>query len=234
MLSGDKIGPIDHVAVSGHPSAIAAIGGFMNDRGDRGRIGAAILGVAGPVNVGVALITNSNWVADAAELHAAFGLRVRKPHQRLRSYRLGTAAPEHGTMSGRSGTGRALPAEPMVVVGPGTGLGMAALVRRGSNITVIATEGGTCDASRHDADARMPSLRICADGLATSQPSAPFRDPGLENLYTKPLRQSITPSFRAGAHGDHPHRARSAAARPAGQRSICSAACWARSREISR
>jgi glucokinase len=181
MLSGDKIGPIDHVAVSGHPSAIAAIGGFMNDRGDRGRIGAAILGVAGPVERGRCLITNSNWVADAAELHAVFGFKSVSLINDFEA--IAWALPQLSTHDVRPiGTGRALPAEPMVVVGPGTGLGMAALVCRGSNITVIATEGGhaTLPGTTLREDAVIAHLRR-RFGHASAERA--LSGPGLENLY---------------------------------------------------
>jgi glucokinase len=181
MLSRGTLGPIAHVAVSGHPSVIAAIGSFMSDRGDRGRIGAAILGVAGPVERGRCLITNSNWVADAGELHAVFGFKSVSLINDFEA--IARALPHLSTHDVRPiGAGQALPAEPMVVVGPGTGLGVAALVRRGGDITVIATEGGhaTLPGTTLREDAVIARLRR-RFGHASAERA--LSGPGLENLY---------------------------------------------------
>ncbi len=197
MLSRDTLGPIAHVAVSGHPSVIAAIGSFMSDRGDRGRIGAAILGVAGPVERGRCLITNSNWVADAAELHAVFGFKSVSLINDFEA--IARALPHLSAHDVRPiGAGQALPAEPMVVVGPGTGLGVAALVRRGGDITVIATEGGhaTLPGTTLREDAVIARLRR-RFGHASAERA--LSGPGLENLYeaVAAIDNAVVPSRSA-------------------------------------
>jgi glucokinase len=181
VLTGDTLGPIDHVAVSGHRSTIDAIGGFLRRHHDHGRIGAAVLGVAGPVEGGRCDITNSHWVADVDELCAAFGLTSARlindfealawalPHLEARDVR---------PLAG----GKALPGDPMVVIGPGTGLGIAALVGRGSDIMVVATEGGhaTLPGATAQEDAVIAELRRRFGHVSAERA---LSGPGLENLF---------------------------------------------------
>jgi glucokinase len=181
VLTGETLGPIDHVAVSACPTAIEAIGGFLGNRGDRSRIGAAVLGVAGLVEGGRCLITNSHWVADSAELRAKLGfasvtlindfeaIAWAVPHLR---------ADDVKPLAG----GRAQPGEPMVVIGPGTGLGMAGIMCRGRGLTVIATEGGhaTLPGTTPGEDAVIAHLRR-RFGHASAERAV--SGPGLENLY---------------------------------------------------
>jgi glucokinase len=181
VLTGDRLGPIDHVAVSRYQTAIDAISGFLGNRADRGRIGGAVLGVAGPVEGGRCVITNSHWVTDAGELRTAFGfdfvnlmndfeaIARALPHLRAQDVRL---------LAG----GQAVPGEPMVVLGPGTGLGIAALVPRGNDMTVVATEGGhaTLPGATSREDAVIAHLRG-RFGHASAERA--LSGPGLENLH---------------------------------------------------
>src|SRR5215471_18155005 len=73
VLTGDILGPIDHLPVAGHSSLIDAIDSYLGGRRDR--IDRAILGVAGPVENGRCIIVNSQWIIDAAELQAAYGFK---------------------------------------------------------------------------------------------------------------------------------------------------------------
>lgn len=181
VLIGDRLGPIDHIAVSGHRNAIAAIGDFLAKRADCSRIGRAILGVAGPVEGGRCLITNSHWVMDAGELSAAFGFESTKlindfeaiawalPHLRAHDVK-----PIAG--------GQALPGEPIVVIGPGTGLGMAGLLGTERGMTVIATEGGhaTLPSATPREDAIIAHLRGRFGHVSAERA---LSGPGIENLY---------------------------------------------------
>jgi glucokinase len=181
VLTGDTLGPIDHVAVSGHRSTIDAIGGFLDRHGAHGRIGTAVLGVAGPVEGGRCDITNSHWVADVDELRGAFGLasaRLINDFEAL-AWALPHLAPHDvRPLAG----GKALPGEPMVVIGPGTGLGIAALVGRGSDV-VVATEGGhaTLPGTTEGQDAVIAQLRRRFGHVSAERA---LSGPGLENLYT--------------------------------------------------
>lgn len=180
VLEGDALGPIDHVAVSGYRSAIDAIGGFLGGCRGHGRIDAAVLGVAGPVEGGRCIITNSHWVADTAQLQAAFGFESVKLINDFEA--VAWALPQLSASDVRLLADRqALPGEPVVVIGPGTGLGMVALVRRG-DMMIIATEGGhtTLPGTTPREDAVIAHLRR-RFGHASAERAV--SGPGLENLY---------------------------------------------------
>jgi glucokinase len=180
VLTGETLGPIDHVAVSACPTAIDAIGGFLGNRGDRSRIGAAVLGVAGPVEGGRCLITNSHWVADSAELRAKLGFASVTLINDFEA--IAWAVPHLGADDVKPlAGGRAQPGEPMVVIGPGTGLGMAGIMCRGRGLTVIATEGGhaTLPGTTPGEDAVIAHLRQ-RFGHASAERAV--SGPGLENL----------------------------------------------------
>ena len=72
VLDGGPVGLVEHLPVAEHSSALDTIGEFL---GRVGRVDAAVLGVAGPVQEGRAVITNSHWVIDDGELVAKFGLK---------------------------------------------------------------------------------------------------------------------------------------------------------------
>jgi glucokinase len=181
VLSGDRLGPIDHVAVSGHPSLTDAIGSFLGHHGDRSRVGAAVLGVAGPVGGGRCLITNSHWVADSGQLRAKFGFKSVTLINDFEA--IAWALPYLGAHDVKPlGGGQAAAGEPMVVIGPGTGLGMAAMVRRGGDMTVIATEGGhaTLPGTTPREDAVIAHLRARFSHVSAERA---LSGPGLENLH---------------------------------------------------
>jgi len=181
VLAGDTLGPIDHVAVSAHRSAIDAIGGFLGNRRDHSRIGAAIVGVAGPVQGGRCIITNSDWVADAGALRAAFGFKSVTLVNDFEA--MAWALPQLSAHDVKPlAGGQALAGESMAVIGPGTGLGMAGFLRRGSDIMVIATEGGhaTLPGTTPREDAVIAHLRR-RFGHASAERT--LSGPGLENLY---------------------------------------------------
>ena len=134
------MGPIEVRAVADYPRAADAVADFVERHRQSGPIMAAAIGVAGPVEDGRCDFTNSDWVVDAAELRAEFGFRqVRVVNDfEATAWSLTRLAPSDlfslGGGSGRKGA-------PQVVLGPGTGLGVACLVP-GSPPNVIATEGG--------------------------------------------------------------------------------------------
>jgi glucokinase len=179
VLDADRLGPIDCAAVSGHPSIESAVAAFLDKQASP--IAHAILGIAGPVAGGRCLTTNSRWIADGNKLRAAFGfasvdlvndfetIARALPHLRADDVRPLTG-------------GEAVAGEPMAVIGPGTGLGMAALLCDGSIPTLVATEGGhaTLAGANPREDAVIAHLRG-RFGHASAERA--LSGPGLENLY---------------------------------------------------
>ncbi|HLK81062.1 MAG TPA: glucokinase [Xanthobacteraceae bacterium] len=181
VLTGDTLGPIDHLPVSHYRSMIDAVEGYLGSGADRSRIGAAVLGVAGPVEGGRCVLVNSQWVIDAAELRAAAGF---KSISVINDFEAIAYALPH--LSGRDvkpvAPGRPLPGESMAVLGPGTGLGMAGVVRREGRTTVIPTEGGhtTLPGTTAREDAVIAWLREKFGHVSAERA---LSGPGLENLH---------------------------------------------------
>jgi glucokinase len=103
---------------------------------------AAAIAVAGPIEDGVARLTNVSWTIDAAEIKAALGLKsVRLANDfEAQAYALPWLDPEDLQ---QVGGGKVIPNGSRVVLGPGTGLGVAGLIsgRRGG-FRAVPGEGG--------------------------------------------------------------------------------------------
>ncbi|MCW5745696.1 MAG: glucokinase [Alphaproteobacteria bacterium] len=139
-MDGGIMGAVEVLSVADHATAGQAVAGFLARHREAGPVAAAAIGVAGPVDNGRCTFTNSDWVVDAAELEAEFGFRKVRvvndfaaaawslPH---------LSAADLVAIGGQEGH----PDAPRVVLGPGTGLGMACLVP-GSQSIVVASEGG--------------------------------------------------------------------------------------------
>lgn len=181
VLTGGAVGSIDHLPVAQYRSLIDAIEGFLGGRGDRNRIGAAVLDVAGPIEGGRCVLINSQWTIDAADLHAAFGF---EPIQLINDFEALAHALPHLTESDVRplALGRPPIGESLVVIGPGTGLGMAGIVRRGDRVTIVPTEGGhaTLPGTTPREDAVIAHLREKFGDVSAERA---LSGPGLENLY---------------------------------------------------
>lgn len=101
----------------------------------------AVFAIAGAVEGEEVKLTNGQWrFAPRALMHAfGFGqVTLFNDFEALALSLPGLAASDCTVIA----SGEAGPDAPMIVIGPGTGLGVAALVRAGSRWVPIATEGG--------------------------------------------------------------------------------------------
>jgi glucokinase len=140
LLEDGTVGPIEKLQVARYPRAEDAVAEFLDRRGRAGQTIAAAIGVAGPVQDGRCVFTNSDWVVDAGKLRAAFGFRrVRMVNDfEAIAWSLPHLVPSDlHALGGGAGQRDA----PQVVLGPGTGLGVACLVP-GNPPVVLATEAG--------------------------------------------------------------------------------------------
>ena len=107
---------------------------------------AASIAIAAPVEGELIRFTNNSWVIRPATLAHELGVgRLRLVNDfAAMAAAVGVLLPEElGHIGGPEGP---LPAEGITtVIGPGTGLGVAQLLRRGGRSFVIATEGGHID-----------------------------------------------------------------------------------------
>lgn len=165
-----------------HPDLIAAIGGTLAaERWARPR--SALLAVAARVAAPVVRLTNAGWTVDAAALAAALDL----DSVRLVNDFVPVAAAL--AVLGREGgelvpLGPELPAESgaRIVLGPGTGLGAAALLPVGTRWAIQSTEAGHVDFGPLQADevALWPLLERLHGRIAAE---AVLSGPGLLRLY---------------------------------------------------
>jgi glucokinase len=180
LLTPAGLSPMQQFKVAEYPALEDAVVEFLRQASVTS-VGAAYLGIAAPVDGDRCKILNSPWVVDAAALCKRFGFRAVElvndfeavalslPHLRAADlFDLGGGAPR--------------PDAPLVVLGPGTGFGLAALIPHGGRMIPIATEGGhgTLPAESRREDAIVDVLRRRFGHVSIERA---LSGPGLENLY---------------------------------------------------
>jgi glucokinase len=181
VLTGNELGPIEHMAVRDHARFADALGVFMARQTERTVIRSAVFAVAGVVEGERCALTNNPWVVDAAELRARFdftGIRI------VNDFEAVAWALPHFTGGDLHAIGGSTPLAqaPMAVLGPGTGLGIAAYVPRGASGYVIRSEGGhsTMPSGSLREDAIIEKLRQWFEHVSAERVLSGH---GLENLY---------------------------------------------------
>lgn len=102
---------------------------------------AAAFALAGPVHGGAATLTNRNWTISAAALGERFTFRHCEVVNDFSAVALGIPALETGELE-QAGGASPEPSAPVAILGPGTGLGVGALVPGKGGGRVLVTEGG--------------------------------------------------------------------------------------------
>jgi len=127
------------------------------------------------------VLTNCSWVIDAPELYQTFGLEARIIND--------FEAVAHSLPSltaadlVKIGGGEAEPAAPMVVLGPGTGLGVAGLVSRMGTPIVIPSEGGHATFGGTGSDREDDIVRHLRRRFGHVSAERVISGEGLENIY---------------------------------------------------
>ncbi len=178
---GDNLERVRSLAVRAHATVDDAIRSFLAARCDGARIDAAILAVAGPIEGRRSRLTNSSWVVDADALETKFGIPgVRLINdQEAAAWGLPHFSPSDTCLFGPDTPAAAAP---MVLISPGTGLGMACLVPGSHGARVIASEGGhaTLAATTTREAALIGHLRNQFGHVSAERA---LSGPGLVNLY---------------------------------------------------
>ncbi|HXD43947.1 MAG TPA: glucokinase [Pseudolabrys sp.] len=177
VLHGAELEPIVHIPAAAHLQFTDALRAFLSGRE---RADAAVLAVAGVVDGGRCALTNNPWVVDAAELQIAFDFsRVRL----INDFEAIAWALPHfsGADLCRIGGGEPAADAPIAVLGPGTGLGVAAWLPHGGG-AVLTSEGGhaTLAGASPREDAVIAHLRRRFGHVSAERA---LSGPGLENLY---------------------------------------------------
>jgi len=140
LAEGGRPGAVHRYAVKDFPGPVEAIGKFLEDVAAPARPRRAAVAFAGPVSDGRGRLTNSRWEISADALKTALRLDravVENDFAALAWALPGLAAEDLF----RVGEGSREAEAPMAVLGPGTGLGVAAFLP-GRGGAALATEGG--------------------------------------------------------------------------------------------
>ena len=118
-----------------------AIGAYLKDPG-ASQPAKVVLAVAGPVTNGAMHFTNLDWEVSEARLASVGGFKAARLLNDFAAQALGAVRVAPGKLQ-VLGPQIARPDEgTSVILGPGTGFGVAGLVREAGSETVLATEGG--------------------------------------------------------------------------------------------
>ncbi|MCC6734702.1 MAG: ROK family protein [Bauldia sp.] len=137
-----RLGPAVDVRVRQFPDAVAAMEAAIGRLGVRPR--SAVLAVAGVIMGDSVALTNAHWVFEPYALMTALGMTDVVILNDFEAIALGLPAlTDADTVP--IGGGTSVPGATRVVVGPGTGLGAAALLGTGRGWTPTHGEGGHTD-----------------------------------------------------------------------------------------
>ena len=181
LLRGDVLGPIEHLAVRDYECFSDILEAFLARQPERTTVGRAVFAVAGVVEGKRCALTNNAWVVDAVELHEKF--QLTEVHIVNDFEAIAWALP-HLTRDDLQVIGGREPVldEPLAVLGPGTGLGVAAYVPGTAGGFVIRSEGGhgTLPSGSLREDAIVAVLRQRFGHVSAERV---LSGPGLENIY---------------------------------------------------
>lgn len=148
---------------------------------ETGAVEEAVLAVAGPVQHGVADLSNSPWRADAEALCRRFGWRRCRLVNDFEANAMALPLLRSGEYEAIGG-GRIQTDRPKVVLGPGTGLGVAGLVPADGRWTAVPGEGGHVGLAAGD-DGEAALIAVLRHRLGRVSQEDVLSGPGLVNLY---------------------------------------------------
>lgn len=123
----------------------------------------AAFGLAGPITGGLVRFVNSHWVVDPAALELELGLDSSLLLNDFGAMAHAAAALPPDGFAHVCGPDVAIPAQGNVsVIGPGTGLGVAAFQRCGDRLAIFETEGSHVHFAPLDANEALVSAAIVA------------------------------------------------------------------------
>jgi glucokinase len=149
LFDGDRVGPIESMATGAYASADDAFRCFLDHR--KGTVPERVMiAAAGPVADGRCKLTNAPWVLETERLCHALHLRSATIVNDLEA--LAWAVPHLGNGDvSPIGNGSSTMGEPVAVIAPGTGLGVACYLPGRPDARVLAGEGGHATLAANDA-----------------------------------------------------------------------------------
>jgi glucokinase len=181
LLTSGTLGSVAWIEVARHRNFEDAVDALLKSEFGGAEVSGAVLAVAGPVEQGRCALTNSSWTIDARDIRNRFAFNTVRVINDFEATAL--SLPHLGDMDlCRIGEGQAVAHAPRVVLGPGSGLGVAGLVGEEGRWTVVPGEGGhaTMAATTEREGAILEHLRERFGHVSAERV---LSGPGLENLY---------------------------------------------------
>ncbi|MCB1392405.1 MAG: glucokinase [Nitrobacter sp.] len=181
LVTDERMGPIETLAVADYPDFDRALAAFLDRHRNGLPISGAVFAVAGAVEANRSILTNSGWLIDADRLGAMFDLPVVRVVNDFKAvaWSLPDLTPRDLLAIGG---GERATAAPAVVLGPGTGLGLACFVPGPYDPLVVTTEAAhtTLPGTNAREDAVIAHLRGCFGHVSVERA---LSGAGLVNLY---------------------------------------------------
>jgi glucokinase len=159
MFADGRVGPIESLRTGAYASMQDAAHHFLNGQPEGTVVDRAVIAAAGPVSGGRCKLTNAPWMLDAESLRQGLHLRSVRLVNDLEA--LAWAVPHFGADDVVAvGEGSAVMSEPVLIIAPGTGLGLSCHLP-GTAPRAVASEGGhaTLAASEEGDIAILETLR---------------------------------------------------------------------------
>ncbi|MGC6452540.1 MAG: glucokinase [Candidatus Puniceispirillaceae bacterium] len=153
VADGSGLSCVRSMLCGDFPSLQAAFAAYLGEAGILAH--AASVAVAGPVQDAHVDVTNNHWRFDKTDLLGAAGLDRLLVINDFTAQALAQTDPSaHGNLRLLDGSGRA--GAPLLVIGPGTGLGVSALIPAADGYIPLQGEGGHVGfAPQDDAELRL-------------------------------------------------------------------------------
>ncbi|MDR3421237.1 MAG: glucokinase [Xanthobacteraceae bacterium] len=168
-------------ALNDYPSLTEAITTYLAEESPSARPRQAVLAVASPITGDQVTLTNHPWAFSIEAVRKHFGFRRFRV---INDFAANAAAIPHLADSDRLQIGRGSPVAvaPIGLIGPGTGLGVSALVAMPGGWTPIEGEGGHVTMAPADSkeSAVLELMRRRYDHISAERV---LSGPGLVNLY---------------------------------------------------
>lgn len=180
-----------------YPSLTAILRDFLDGAG--GGIEEGAVACAGYAVAGQVINTNLPWPVSIDEMRDALGLRRLALVNDFEAVAYGVPCIDNAGTTLLSGPAESAATGPVLVVGPGTGLGAAARIPAGRGTVVLATEAGQTSFAP-GTDLEIEILRLLRRGASHVPVEQLLSGPGLVNLYGAICAlRGATPVLRAPA-----------------------------------
>lgn len=165
---------------------------LAHDLAERGAtVVAAALAIAGPTEDDHVKLTNRDWSLSKLAMREKFGWQDFVVVNDFEALACGVPAFGSADLLGVGG-GHAAEGAPMLVCGPGTGFGVAGLVRAGGELVVVRGEGGHCRLGATNAqEARLLAHLVRALGPVVVEHA--LSGSGLARIHTVLTGDRLTP-----------------------------------------